>query len=136
MRSLHLGQRPWKLWLAPDLLCLDELGYLPLDKTGADLLFQIISQRYEHGSIVLTTNKAYKHWPAIFNNDYGITAAILEARVLSGTPKVSAAIREQCRACATSAVSRHLTRRVEGAGLRVVELGGVAERLAVLPSRD
>jgi DNA replication protein DnaC len=53
-------------------------GYLPLDKTGADLLFQIISQRYERGSIVLTTNKAYKHWSAIFNNDSGITSAILD----------------------------------------------------------
>ena len=45
-----------------------ERGYLPLDKTGADLLFQIISHRDEKGSIVLTTNRAFKHWPEIFNN--------------------------------------------------------------------
>ena len=50
---------------------LDELGYLPLDKTGADLLFQIISQRYERGSLIITTNKAYKNWPEIFNHDAG-----------------------------------------------------------------
>lgn len=55
-----------------------QVGYLPLDKVGADLLFQIISQRYERGSIVVTTNKAYKHWPTIFNNDGGITSAILD----------------------------------------------------------
>jgi len=67
-----------KKYLAPALLILDEVGYLPLDKSGADLLFQIISQRYERGAIIVTTNKAYKHWPAIFNNDAGIAAAILD----------------------------------------------------------
>jgi len=70
-----------KRYLAPAVLILDELGYLPLDKTGADLLFQLISQRYERGSLILTTNKAYKHWPEIFNHDAGITSAILD-RVL------------------------------------------------------
>ena len=68
----------FRSYLAPALLILDEVGYLPLDKAGADLLFQIISQRYERGSIVVTTNKAYRHWPAIFNNDAGITSAILD----------------------------------------------------------
>ena len=70
-----------KRYLAPSVLILDELGYLPLDKTGADLLFQIISQRYERGSLIITTNKAYKNWPEIFNHDAGITSAILD-RVL------------------------------------------------------
>lgn len=70
-----------KRYLAPAVLILDELGYLPLDKTGADLLFQVISQRYERGSLILTTNKAYKNWPEIFNHDAGITSAILD-RVL------------------------------------------------------
>jgi DNA replication protein DnaC len=65
----------------PELLIIDELGYLPIDQRGADLLFQIISQRYERGSIVLTTNKAYKHWPSMFNNDSTLTSAILD-RVL------------------------------------------------------
>ena len=70
-----------KRYLAPAVLVLDELGYLPLDKVGADLLFQIISQRYERGSLIVTTNKAYKNWPEIFNHDAGITSAILD-RVL------------------------------------------------------
>jgi len=52
--------------------------HLPIDKRGADLLFQIISQRYERGSIVLTTNKVYKHWPSMFNNDSTLTSAILD----------------------------------------------------------
>lgn len=67
-----------KKYLTPRLLVLDELGYLPIDKFGADLLFQVISARYERGSIVLTTNKAFKHWPAIFNNDSTLTAAVLD----------------------------------------------------------
>jgi len=67
-----------KKYTRPDVLVCDELGYLPIDKHGADLLFQIISQRYERGSIVLTTNKVYKHWPSIFNNDSTLASAILD----------------------------------------------------------
>jgi DNA replication protein DnaC len=60
------------------LLILDELGYLPIDKHGADLLFQIISLRYEQGSIIITSNRAFKDWPQIFNNDSTLTSAILD----------------------------------------------------------
>ena len=67
-----------KKYTRPDLLVCDELGYLPIDRHGADLLFQIISRRYESGSIVLTTNKVFKQWPSIFNNDSTLTAAILD----------------------------------------------------------
>ena len=67
-----------KKYTRPDLLVCDELGYLPIDKRGADLLFQIISQRYERGSIVLTTNKVFKQWPSIFNNDSTLASAILD----------------------------------------------------------
>ena len=67
-----------KRFLAPRLLCVDELGYLPIDKTGADLLFQVISQRYEKGSLVLTTNQPFKHWPKVFNNDSTLTSAVLD----------------------------------------------------------
>src|SRR6516165_1278105 len=68
-------------YLKPALLIVDELGYLPIDKHGADLLFQIISQRYERAPMVITTNRAYKHWSQIFNNDSTLTSAILD-RVL------------------------------------------------------
>jgi len=67
-----------KKFLAPTLLIVDELGYLPIDKTGADLLFQIISGRYEKGSTVITTNQTYKNWARIFNNDATITSAVLD----------------------------------------------------------
>ena len=67
-----------KRYLKPDLLIVDELGYLPIDKQGADLLFQVLSQRYERGSIIITSNRAYKHWPEIFNNDATLTSALLD----------------------------------------------------------
>lgn len=65
-------------YLTPSVLILDELGYLPIDKHGADLLFQVISQRYERGSLIITTNRAFKHWPQIFNNDSTLTSALLD----------------------------------------------------------
>lgn len=67
-----------KKYTKPSLLILDELGYLPIDKAGADLLFQVISLRYEQGSIMITSNRAYKEWPKIFNNDSTLTSAILD----------------------------------------------------------
>jgi len=60
-----------------DILCIDEIGYLPIDQHGANMLFQVISSRYEHGSIILTSNKAFKDWGEIFN-DSTITSAILD----------------------------------------------------------
>lgn len=76
----HAGRlkQELKKYLKPSLIILDELGYLPIDKTGADLLFQIISQRYEQGSIVITTNRVFKDWPQIFNNDSTLTSALLD----------------------------------------------------------
>lgn len=67
-----------KRYLKPQILIMDELGYLPIDKTGADLLFQVISQRYERGSTIISTNRPYKKWPEIFNNDATLTSAILD----------------------------------------------------------
>jgi DNA replication protein DnaC len=52
----HVMQR----YLKPSPLICDEVGYLPIDKLGADLLFQVVSQRYERDSIVLTTNRPFK----------------------------------------------------------------------------
>jgi len=74
-------KREIQRYIKPELLLIDELGYLPIDKHGADLLFQVISQRYERASTVITTNRPYKQWPQIFNNDSTLTSAILD-RVL------------------------------------------------------
>ena len=74
------GSRKQELrkYLRPEFLILDELGYLALDKTAADLLFQIISGRYERGSTIITTNLTYKKWAATLNNDATLTSALLD----------------------------------------------------------
>jgi len=74
----HRLKSELKKFLAPRLLVVDELGYLPIDKVGADLLFQVISQRYERGSLIVTTNQPYKNWPQVFNNDSTLTSAVLD----------------------------------------------------------
>ena len=71
-------RRRLRHYTTPDLLVIDEVGYLPIDKTGADLLFQIISGRYEKASTIITTNQPYKNWARIFNNDATITSAVLD----------------------------------------------------------
>lgn len=65
-------------YIKPQVLCIDELGYLPIDKFGADCLFQILSHRYERGSTLITTNRVYKQWATIFNNDAVLTSALLD----------------------------------------------------------
>ncbi len=62
----------------PRLIVVDELGYLPLDKVGAELLFQVFCARYETASTVITTNRAYKDWAKTFANDATLTSAVLD----------------------------------------------------------
>ncbi len=71
-------ERAIKKYITPKLLVIDEIGYLPIDKQGANLLFQVISKRYETGSIIITSNRPFKQWPKIFNNDSTITSAVLD----------------------------------------------------------
>ena len=73
--------RTLRKYIKVALLVIDELGYMPIDKAGCDVLFQVISARYEKASTIITTNRAYKNWPVIFNNDAVVTSAILD-RVL------------------------------------------------------
>ncbi len=64
--------------LAPfKLLIIDELGFVPLSKTGAELLFEIISQRYERGSILITTNLPFDEWTEVFGSER-LTGALLD----------------------------------------------------------
>lgn len=60
-----------------DLIIIDELGYLSLTKQTAKLFFQLISKRYESGSIIITTNKPFEEWGEIFNDDV-VASAILD----------------------------------------------------------
>lgn len=67
-----------KQYVTPQLLLLDELGYLPIDKRGADLLFQVVAARYETGSIVISTNRAFRDWGAIFDVDNTLATAMID----------------------------------------------------------
>jgi DNA replication protein DnaC len=70
-------QRLQKLMASQDLLIIDELGFVPLSKTGAELLFEIISQRYERGSIIITSNLPFDEWTEVFGSER-LTGAILD----------------------------------------------------------
>lgn len=74
-----------KDFTSPRLLIIDELGYLPVDKQGAELLFQVISNRYECGSIIVTTNRAFRDWGNILNNDNTLASATIDRLVHHGT---------------------------------------------------
>jgi DNA replication protein DnaC len=67
-----------KTYIRPSLLLLDELGYLPIDKRGADLLFQVVAARYESGSIVLSTNRPFREWGALFDVDNTLATALID----------------------------------------------------------
>lgn len=69
--------RRMKVYLAPKILVIDEMGYLPLDELGATIFFQLVSARYERGSIILTSNKSYGDWGGIFGDPI-IATAILD----------------------------------------------------------
>jgi len=70
-------QRLQKQLAAQDLLIIDELGFVPLSKTGAELLFEVISQRYERGSIIITSNLPFDEWTETFGTER-LTGAILD----------------------------------------------------------
>jgi DNA replication protein DnaC len=76
MRENRLDRR-MRVYLAPKLLVIDEMGYLPLDEVGATIFFQLVSARYERGSIILTSNKSYSEWGSIFGDPI-IATAILD----------------------------------------------------------
>jgi len=74
--SARALERRIRSWSAIKLLVIDEIGYLSYDNRNADLLFQVVSRRYEKKSLVLTTNLAFKEWPTIFPNAACTTALI------------------------------------------------------------
>lgn len=74
--SARLLERRLRHYTRPGLLVIDEVGYLSYDTRAADLLFQVVSHRYEKRSIVLTTNLAFSEWPTIFPNAACTTALI------------------------------------------------------------
>lgn len=70
--------RTLQLLRGQDLLVVDELGYTPMDAQRATLFFQLVSQKYAHSSLIVTTNVAFEHWGRIFGHDDVLAAAILD----------------------------------------------------------
>lgn len=71
------AQSKMRTYTGPSVLVVDELGYLPMDQTSANWIFQVVSRRYERGSIVLTSNRGFSDWGAVFA-DQVVAAAILD----------------------------------------------------------
>ncbi len=76
-----------KVYTVPRLLIIDEIGYLPIDRVGANLVFQFISRRYERDPMILTSNQSFGNWAEVFG-DRVIAAAILD-RVLHHATTIS-----------------------------------------------
>jgi len=70
-------QRLLQRYARYDLLILDELGYIPFSKEGGELLFQVLAERYERGSVMITTNLGFADWTQVFG-DAVMTAALLD----------------------------------------------------------
>lgn len=66
--SIPATERRLRRYVSPDLLILDELGYVPCDARAVDLFFHIVSRRHERRSIVVTTNLSYKQWGTVFRD--------------------------------------------------------------------
>jgi len=64
--------------LSPSVLIIDEVGYLPLQRNQANLFFQVVAKRYEHGSIILTSNLSFGEWDETFAGNSALTAAMLD----------------------------------------------------------
>ena len=76
-REEHRLLKLEKEWMRDDLVILDELGYVPFSKTGAELLFQFCSTRHELGSMIVTTNLDFDKWPEVFG-DVRMTEALID----------------------------------------------------------
>ncbi len=72
-----LLSKKMKQLLRVDLVICDELGYIPFDRTGTDLLFQLVAARYERGSIIVTTNLPFSEWTRVFH-DSATAAAVID----------------------------------------------------------
>jgi DNA replication protein DnaC len=69
-------ERRLRSFVSPRVLVVDEMGYLPLDEVGATLFFQLVTARYERGSILLTSNKSYGDWGSVFGDAVMATAVL------------------------------------------------------------
>ena len=81
----HLERR-WQIYLRPALLVIDEVGYMQLNRQEAELLFRLISERYEHGSVILTSSKYFNDWGELLEQPHKIST-------ITGTSKPVTTVR-------------------------------------------
>ena len=67
-----------RIVMAPKLLIIDEIGYLPFGREEASLFFNVIAKRYERGSVIVTSNLPFSQWSGAFANDTRLVAALLD----------------------------------------------------------
>ena len=77
-RQARLKQYLRRAIQAPRLLIIDEVGYLPFSREEANHFFQVIAQRYEHSSVIITSNLPFAQWDTAFAGDATMTAAMLD----------------------------------------------------------
>lgn len=96
-----------------DLLCVDEVGYLAYDASAADLLYEVVNRRYETGSIVMTTNRAFKEWNEVFPNATSIGTMLEMKQASNSKPEyVERALKLYLDLSETPARSSRLGRRL------------------------
>jgi DNA replication protein DnaC len=69
-----------RTYVGPSVLVIDELGYLPMDQASANWIFQVVSRRYDKGSIILTSNRGFGDWNQVFAD--GVVASAIVDRLL------------------------------------------------------
>jgi len=66
----------WRIYMRPSILIIDEVGYMQLNRQEAEFLFRVISERYEHGSVILTSNKYFSDWGELLSDSVIATALL------------------------------------------------------------
>ena len=87
LQSAHLGgtsNYKMRTYIGPSVLVVDELGYLPLDQTSANWIFQVVTRRYDKGSIILTSNRGFSDWGQVFS-DAVVASAIVDRLIHHAT---------------------------------------------------
>ena len=74
--SRGLITRRWSSYSKPTLLIIDEVGYMQLDRSQAEILFRIVADRYERGSIIFTSNKYFSDWGELLSDNVIATALL------------------------------------------------------------
>ena len=75
-QGMNRAARRWSLYTKPEVLVLDEIGYMQLNRSQAELLFRLVSERYEKGSIIMSSNKYFSDWGELLNDSVIATALL------------------------------------------------------------